>query len=84
MFDSSANFTTGSKCLTFSGPQFPHLSSGDNYSNFLVPTVMQGIKDPARTLRHRSQMCLRFDPWPGNFLPYAAGTAKTEEKKLTP
>ena len=45
--------------------------------------MAQWVKDPELPqLWHRSQLWLRFDPWPGNFhMPWVQPEKKKKEKK---
>lgn len=52
----------------------------------MIPGLAQWVKDlKLLQLWHRSQLWLRFHPWPGNFhiweLPYAMGAAEKDKTK---
>ena len=65
--------------LWYSGLRIQHLCSGMG----LIPILVQWVKDlMSLHLWHRSQLQLRFDPWPGNFHTLRE-QPKTNKQKCT-
>ena len=74
----TAWFCLGLTKKSCSGPQ-----TASNNIALAVPAVAQWVKYPAfPQLWRRSQLWLRFDPWPWE-LPYTVGTAKPKKQNST-